>query len=99
MPRQNIIFAIVAPLILMAIIVAIVVSIGETLLAIHEWAHHAYHVGDWPTAEENHYWREMANLYPVYTALGIATLVLLGGMVATRLAPQPRSQASHTSHT
>ena len=36
MPRQNIIFAIVAPLVLMAIIAVIVVGIGETLLAVHE---------------------------------------------------------------
>jgi ABC-type Na+ efflux pump permease subunit len=90
MPRQNIIFAIVAPLILMAIIAVIVISIGETLLAVHEWAHHLYHVGAYPTAEENHHWAEMAALYPVVVALAVATLFLIGGAVASRLAPQPK---------
>lgn len=89
MPRQNIVFMIVAPLVLMAIIAAIVVSIGETLLAVHEWAHHLYHVGDYPTPAENRYWREIANLYPVLVALAIATVCLIGGAVASRLAPQP----------
>ena len=36
MPRQNIVFAIVTPLILMAIIAVIVIGIGETLLAVHD---------------------------------------------------------------
>lgn len=98
MPRQNIVFAIVAPLIVMAAIAAIVVGIGETLLAIHDWAHHAYHVGDWPTVEENRYWREMSNLYAVYVALGMALLVLIGGMVATRLAPQPKHSDAASRH-
>ena len=90
MPRQNIVFAIVAPLVLIAIVAAIVISIGETLLAFHGWAHHLYHVGDYPTAEENHYWGEIAALYPVYVALAIATLFLIGGAVVSRLAPQPK---------
>jgi len=89
MPRQNIIFAIVAPLILMAIIAVIVISIGETLLGVHEWANELYHVGSYPTPEENHQWGEVAALYPVVVALGIATLFLVGGAVASRLAPQP----------
>ena len=90
MPRQNIIFSIVAPLVLMVIIVAIVVSIGETLLTVHELAMEAYHVGSWPSEEENRYWREIASLYPVAVALMIATLFLIGGAVASRLAPQLR---------
>jgi len=90
MPRQNIIFSIVAPLVLMAIIAIIVVSIGETLLTVHELAHEAYHVGDFASPEENHYWGEIAALYPVAVALSIATLFLIGGAVASRLAPQPR---------
>ena len=52
MPRQNIIFAIVAPLVLMAVVAVIVISIGETLLAVHHWAGHLYHVGEYPTPEE-----------------------------------------------
>lgn len=91
MPKQNIIFAIVAPIILMAIIAAIVIGLGETLLAVHEWASEMYHVGSWPTAEENRYWRERASLFPTFVALGIAGLILIGGIVASRLAPrQPR---------
>ncbi len=86
MPRQNIVFAIVTPLILMAIIAVIVVVIGETLLVAHEWAHHYYHVEDHPEM------REIAALPAVGIALGVSTLFLLGGMVASRLAPQ---QSSH----
>jgi ABC-type Na+ efflux pump permease subunit len=91
MPRQNIIFAIVAPLVLMAIIAAIVVTIGETLLTVHHLANEAYHVGSWPTEEENRHWEELAALYPVAVALAIATLFLIGGSIASRLAPQPKS--------
>ena len=89
MPRQNIVFAIVAPLILMAIIAVIVIGIGETLLAVHDWAHHLYHVGAYPTPEENHRVKELAALYPVAVALVVATVFLIGGAVASRLAPQP----------
>jgi len=90
MPRQNIIFSIVAPLVLMVIIAAIVVTIGETLLTVHEAANEAYHVGAYPTAEENHHWAEIATLYPVFVALSIATVFLIGGAVASRLMPQRR---------
>jgi hypothetical protein len=93
MPRQNVIFSIVTPLVLMAIIAAIVITIGESLLAIHEWASELYHVGSWPTEEENRHWAERAALYPVFTALGLATLILIGGALASRLAPQrPRQR-------
>ena len=90
MPRQNIVFAIVAPLILMAIIAVIVIAIGETLLAVHKYASEFYRVGDWPTPEENRHYRELAALPAVAVAMAIATLFLIGGMVATRLAPQPK---------
>jgi hypothetical protein len=90
MPRQNIIFAIVTPLVLMAIIAAIVVTIGETLLMTHEIANETYFVGSHATAEENRYWREIAALYPVVVALAIATVFLIGGAIASRLAPQPK---------
>ena len=88
MPRQNIVFAIIAPLVLMAIIALVVVSIGETLLAIHQWAEHTYHVGAYATEEENKQAREFAALPSVFVALGIATVFLIGGAVASRLAPQ-----------
>jgi hypothetical protein len=96
MPRQNIIFAIIAPLVLAAIIAVIVVSIGETLLTVHEVAAEAYHVGDYATAEENRYWGEIAALPSVFVALGIASLFLIGGAVASRLAPQPKSHESRS---
>ncbi len=86
MPRQNIVFAIVTPLILMAIIAVIVVVVGEVLLATHHWSHHYYHVEDHPEL------REIAALPAVGVALGIATVFLLGGIVASRLAPQ---QSTH----
>jgi len=90
MPRQNIIFAILTPLVLMAIIAVVVVGIGETLLTVHELAAEAYHVGDYATEEQNRYWGEIAALPSVFVALGIATLFLIGGAVASRLAPQPK---------
>ena len=89
MPRQNIVFAIVAPLVLMLIIAAIVISIGETLLAVHAFANQLYHVGAYPTHEENRLVEELAAIYPVVVALIIAALFLIGGAVASRLAPQP----------
>ena len=88
MSRQNVIFAIVTPLILMAIIAVIVISVGETLLAVHHWAGVAFHVEEFP---EN---REIAALYPVGVALGLATLFLIGGVVASALAPQQKSSSS-----
>ena len=95
MPRQNILFAIVAPLVLMAIIALIVAGIGETLLAIHHWSEELYHVGSWPTPEENRRYRELAALPSVFVALGIATLFLIGGALASRLAPQPTHRSDH----
>ena len=89
MPRQNIIFAIVAPLILMAIIAIIVISIGETLLAVHHWAEMFFLVGWYPSEEANRIARELAALPSVAVALAIATLFLIGGAIASRLAPQP----------
>lgn len=94
MPRRNVIFLIVTPLVLMAIIAVVVVSVGEALLAMHHWAHHAYHIGDYPTPEENRYWREIAALYPVSIALGLSTLFLVGGVVASMIAPQPKASTS-----
>jgi hypothetical protein len=89
MPRQNIVFAIAAPLILMAIVAAIVIVIGEVLLGFHHFGNELYHVGAYPTPEENHYAGELAALWPVGAALVLATVFLVGGAVASRLAPQP----------
>ncbi len=92
MPRQNVVFAVVAPLLLMAVIAVIVIVIGETLLAVHHWAEHYYHVGEYPTPEQNRQVRELAALPSVAVALAISSAFLIGGAVASRLAPQPRHQ-------
>ena len=88
MSRSNVIFTIVTPLILMAIIAVIVISIGETLLAVHDWAHHYYHVEITPRCAE------IAALPAVGIALGLSTLFLVGGIVASMMAPQPKSSTS-----
>ena len=96
MPRQNIIFSIVAPLILMATIAVIVVSIGETLLAVHHESEHYYHVDAYPKGSEAYRQaREIAALPAVAVAMAIATLFLIGGAVASRLAPQLPKQDHH----
>ena len=89
MPRQNVVFAIVAPLLLMAIVAAIVIVIGELLLGFHHFGNDFYSVGKYQTAEENRYVGELAALWPVGAALILATAFLIGGAVASRLAPQP----------
>lgn len=91
MPRRNIIVSIVAPLVLMAIIAVIVVAIGETLLAVHHEAEQYYHVEAYPKdSPEYRQVREIAALPAVAVAMAIATAFLVGGAVASRLAPQPK---------
>ena len=95
MPRQNVVFAIVAPLLLMAIVAAIVIVIGELLLGFHHFGDELYHVGAYPTAAENHYAGELAALWPVGAALILATGFLIGGAIASRMAPQRDHQDHH----
>jgi hypothetical protein len=95
MHGKNVVFAVFAPLVLMAIIAVIVVSIGETLLALHALGFEVYHVGSFATEEANHAAAEQAAIYPVACALGLALVILIGGSIATRLAPQARQQDSH----
>lgn len=91
MPRQNIIFSVVAPLVLMIIIAVIVVGIGETLLAVHHESEIYYHVEAYPKdSAEYRLAREIAALPAVVVAMAIATMFLIGGAVASRLAPQPK---------
>lgn len=96
MLRQNIIFMIVAPFVVMVFIAIGVIAIGETLLAVGAWAHHALDV-DHLAGDEKHRAEEIAKLYPVGVALGIGALALLGGTIASRLAgnPAPRGSARH----
>jgi hypothetical protein len=95
MNSKNVLFAVFAPLGLMVIIAIIVVSIGETLLTLHAIGMEAYHVGSYATEEANREAAEQGALYPVACALGIALVILLGGSIATRLAPQVKQTDSH----
>jgi hypothetical protein len=92
MPRQNVMFAIIAPLLLMAVVAVLVIVIGEILLGFHHYGNELYHVGAYATEEENHYAGELAALWPVGAAMVFATLFLIGGAVASRMAPQPEHQ-------
>ncbi|MDP8924207.1 MAG: hypothetical protein M3O34_15190 [Chloroflexota bacterium] len=96
MPRQNLIFMIVTPLVLLAVIAVGVIGIGELLLAVGDWAHHAYDV-DHLAGDQRHQAEEIAKLYPVAVALGIGALALIGGSVASRMAGNhaPRGSARH----
>ena len=85
MPRQNLIFMIVAPLVVMAFIAIGVIAIGETLLAVGAWAEQLLDV-EHLTGEEQRRAEEIAKLYPVGVALLIGALALLGGSIASRLA-------------
>ena len=91
MPRQNVVFMIVAPLAVMVVIAIGVIGIGEILLAVGVWAHHALDV-DHLTGEQRHRAEEIAKLYPVGVALAIGALALIGGSIASRLAGNPASR-------
>ena len=96
MPRENILFMIVAPIAVMVVVAVGVVGIGELLLAVGAWAHHALDV-DHLSGDAKHRAEEMAKLYPVAVALAIGALALIAGAVASRLAgnPTPRDTARH----
>ena len=96
MPRQNLIFMILAPIAVMVVVAIGVIAIGELLLAVGAWSHHALDV-DHLAGEEKHRAEELAKLYPVAVALGIGALALIGGSVASRLAGNPtaRDAARH----
>ena len=88
MPRQNVIFMIVAPLALMVVIAIGVIGIGELLLGVGAWATEALDV-EHLTGEEQRRAEEIAKLYPVGVALAVGALALLGGSIASRLAGNP----------
>ncbi len=96
MPRENLIFMIVAPIVVMAVVAIGVIAIGELLLAVGAWAHHALDV-DHLTGDEKHRAEEIAKLYPVAVALAIGALALIGGSIASRVAGNPaaRDAARH----
>ena len=88
MPRQNIIFMVVAPLAILVGIAIGVILIGELLLAVGAWAYQVYDV-DRLTGDQQHQAEELAKLYPVGVALAVGALALLGGSIASRLAGNP----------
>ena len=96
MPRENLVFMIVAPIAVMVVVAIGVIGIGELLLAIGAWTHHALDV-DHLTGDEKHRAEEIAKLYPVAVALAIGALALIGGSVASRMAgnPEPRDTSRH----
>lgn len=83
MTRANVLFAFLAPTVVIGLIAIVVIGFGELLLgvryAMDDVAHHGQMTED------------AARLYPVGIALAVATVFLLGGMLASRLAPQHRS--------
>ena len=93
MPRQNLVFMIVAPLAVMVVVAIGVIAIGELLLAVGAWAHHALDV-EHLAGEEKQRAEEIAKLYPVGAALAVGTLALVGGSVASRLAGAPAAPSS-----
>ena len=85
MPRENILFMIIAPLAVLVVVAIGVIGIGELLLAVGAWAHHAFDV-DHLAGEEKHRAEELAKLYPVGVALVVGALALIAGAIASRLA-------------
>ncbi|MFN8523238.1 MAG: hypothetical protein U0821_09065 [Chloroflexota bacterium] len=79
MSRANVIFAIVAPLILLVIVAVLIIVIGEVLLFVRA-------VGDEVTQHDH----EIAALYPVVVALIMSAVFLIGGAIASRMAPPSR---------
>ncbi len=88
----------VAPLVLIAIIGTVIWTIGDSLLWIHYLAQEAYSVGFWPTDEENAYYTELASFWPVGFALFLSLVFLVGGAIASRLAPQQRQPGGPSHH-
>lgn len=86
MSWQNVVFIIVTPLVLTALIAIGVVGMGSLLLVVHELALETYHLD-----------RETASLGPVAIALGAATLVLVVAAILARGGPSRRS-SSHSRH-
>ncbi len=96
MPRQNILFMIIAPIAVLVVIAIGVSGIGELLLAVGAWAHHELDV-DHLSGDAKHRAEELAKLYPVAVALAVGALALIAGAIASRLAgnPTPRDAARH----
>jgi hypothetical protein len=95
MHRANLIFMIAAPVLCAIAVLLGVVVIGETLLATLHWAEHELHVEAY-TGEAHKQALAQAKLYPVGVALAMGALALLGGMIASRLAPQrPSGSGAH----
>jgi hypothetical protein len=95
MHRANLIFMIAAPVLCAIAVLLGVVVVGQVLLATLHWAEHAYHVEAY-TGEAKKQVLAQAKLYPVAVALAFGALALVGGAVASRLAPQrPTHDGAH----
>ncbi len=80
MSLRNLVFAALTPLVLIAVIAAVVAGFGSILLGVRYAADDLAHHGQ--MAEET------ARLIPVAIATVVATLFLIGGAVASRKAPR-----------
>ena len=89
MRLRNLVFAALTPLLLIALIAAAVSGFGLILLAVRYAADDMAHHGQFT--------EDVARLFPVAIALVVATIFLLGGMIASRKAPQvtPRDADGH----
>ena len=88
---RNLVFAALTPIVLIALIAAVVSGFGSLLLAVRYMADDMAHHGQMT--------EEVARLYPVGIAVAVATVFLIGGMIASRMAPQvaPHDDA-HAHH-
>ncbi len=90
MPWQNLLFVFLAPLLLIALIAALVAGGGSALLAARYAAEHEVELG-----RLNH---TAAELVPVFMALVAATVVFLGATILSRLGPpSPTDEHDHAA--
>jgi hypothetical protein len=81
--RANLLFAIFSPIVVAIIVGLLIVAIGEVLLVFRA-------IGDaWAYAQGNDpHSKEIAKLYPVVVALLVSTVAIIGGGIASSLAPK-----------
>ena len=90
MSVRNLIFAALTPLILIALIAAVVAGFGSLLLGVRYAADDLAHHGQ--MAEDT------ARLIPVAIAILVATLFLIGGAIASRKAPRVAHEETNIPH-
>jgi hypothetical protein len=91
MKLANLFFIFITPLVLIALIAGVVSGLGTGLLVVREIGDHAHDLGQ--LSETG------AKLYAVALALAIATVILVGGTVASRMAgPDPSARPARDVH-